>query len=94
MCCRVAPCRQEPLKPAVVKERPHLEADPRYRRLDDSAELAATARLQFAQGLAAGEAQMQLARQALLIAAEDDAIGELGLGVVCCDREGIGTACG
>lgn len=45
-------------------------------RVDNSAELAAEARYAFAAGLAVGEAGMQLARQALLIAAEDDAIGE------------------
>lgn len=44
-------------------------------RVDNSAELAAEARHNFAAGLAAGEAGMQLAKQALLIAAEDDAIG-------------------
>jgi hypothetical protein len=44
-------------------------------RLDNSAELAAEARYAFAAGLAKGEAGLQLARQALLIAAEDDAIG-------------------
>lgn len=45
------------------------------RRLDNSTELAAEARYAFAAGLAKGEAGLQLARQALLIAAEDDAIG-------------------
>ncbi len=45
-------------------------------RVDNSAELAAEARYAFAAGLAVGEAGLQLARQALLIAAEDDAIGE------------------
>jgi hypothetical protein len=44
-------------------------------RLDNSSELASEARYAFAAGLAVGEAGMQLARQALLIAAEDDAIG-------------------
>ena len=48
----------------------------RQRRVDNSAELAAEARYAFAAGLAVGEAGLQLARQALLIAAEDDAIGE------------------
>lgn len=46
--------------------------------MDNSAELAGEARVAFAAGLAAGEAGLQLARQALLIAAEDDAIGEGG----------------
>uniref|UniRef100_A0A383VLQ2 Uncharacterized protein n=1 Tax=Tetradesmus obliquus TaxID=3088 RepID=A0A383VLQ2_TETOB len=63
-----------PLQPATVKERHNLEADPRYRRTDFSAELAAEARLQFAACLAQGEARLPLARAALLIAAEDDAI--------------------
>jgi hypothetical protein len=45
-------------------------------RTDFSQELAAEARLQFAACLAQGEARLPLARAALLIAAEDDAIGE------------------
>lgn len=45
-------------------------------RVDNSAELAAEARYAFAAGLAVGEAGLCLARQALLIAAEDDAIGQ------------------
>lgn len=51
-------------------------------RLDNSSELAAEARYAFAAGLAVGEAGMQLARQALLIAAEDDAIGMLHPAVI------------
>lgn len=47
------------------------------RRVDYSAELASEARVEFARCLAAGEANIPLARAALLIAAEDDAIGAL-----------------
>lgn len=43
--------------------------------MDYSAELASEARVEFARCLAAGEANIPLARAALLIAAEDDAIG-------------------
>ncbi len=46
-----------------------------YSRLDFSAELAWEARREFAACLAAGEAALPLARAALLVAAEDDAIG-------------------
>eukprot|EP00775_Hariotina_reticulata_P010072 gene10072-10227_t len=67
-------CSEDPLNPAVVKDRPDVEADVRYRRVDYSAELVAEARLGFASCLAAGEAQIPLAKAALLIAAEDDAI--------------------
>lgn len=49
---------------------------PHVPRVDNSAELAAEARYAFAAGLAVGEAGLCLARQALLIAAEDDAIGQ------------------
>lgn len=44
-------------------------------RLDFSVELQEEARLGFASCLAGGEAQLELARAALLVAAEDDAIG-------------------
>jgi hypothetical protein len=50
--------------------------------VDNSSELAAEARYAFAAGLAVGEAGMQLAKQALLIAAEDDAIGMLHPAVI------------
>lgn len=52
--------------------------------MDSSTELAAEARHAFAAGLDAGEARLHLARQALLIAAEDDAIGEQAAKVWCC----------
>lgn len=68
----------DPHAPAVVKDRPNQEADARYRRTDYSVELAAEARVAFARCLAAGEAALPLGRAALFIAAEDDAIGELG----------------
>lgn len=54
--------------------------------MDFSDELAAEARCQFAACLAQGEAAMPLARAALLVAAEDDAIGELGHDRLCVER--------
>ncbi|KAF8062088.1 pho-4 [Scenedesmus sp. PABB004] len=66
--------KEDPLRPAEVRPRHDVEADPRYRRTDFSEELAAQARVGFAACLAAGEARLQLARAALLVAAEDDAV--------------------
>jgi hypothetical protein len=69
--------------PAAIQQAAVLAVVHCHRRLDNSAELAAEARYAFAAGLAKGEAGLQLARQALLIAAEDDAIGIYHIRLVC-----------
>lgn len=60
-------CNQHLIRATAFDFLPH--------RVDYSVELASEARYEFARCLAAGEASIPLARAALLVAAEDDAIG-------------------
>ena len=59
----------------IFEEYRDTEKDPRYRREDMSQEHASEFRLQFLKELKEGEGAADLARMALLIAAEDDALG-------------------
>lgn len=60
----------------AVVDRPDVEADVRYNRADMSSLHAYSARWHFVGNIAKGEPGMRLAEAALLVAAEDDAIGE------------------